>query len=429
MIRSISAALLLALVPTSAFAQEWLSNRSLSEGRGVRLGQSLVLHPGIGIEAGYDSNVFYGSPDDPDGTFSAGRLRVTPHFDLATRSPQRLQNGDGTAAAPNTTFRLGAAATYQEYLASEEVVTDQRSVGVDISARGEFLRRQTVSFSLSDVFGRTTEPGNEPVLANFNRIRNRADLALKIAPGGRTLEFGVGYGFLINFFEDESIRPVGNYYTHDLYATTRWKFFPKTALMFDAHFSPTTFYGAGTTHPSSFPIRVRGGINGLLTTRLTLLAMVGYGAAFYDRFDDFDSVIGQLELGYIIGPTANVKLGYSRDFYDSFLSNYYVEDRFYLEYSQMIGGRVLLGVRGGVGLFSYATWFDTGVGTPSDPTRNDLRATASLFGEYRATDWLGINLSIDYQGNFTDWTYSAGAGVDHGDYSKLQAYGGVRVFY
>jgi len=426
--RSLWFVTLFVLMPVTASAQEWLSDRRYSEGRGVRLGETLVLHPGIGVEAGYDSNVFYSSSEDAGGPFSAGRLRVTPHFDLATRPPQRLQNGDGTESQPNTTFRLGLAATYQEYLSSEEVVTSQRNVGVEASLRGEFLRRQAVSFSLSDVFVRTTEPTNEAVLATFNRITNRADVAMTVAPGGRTLEFGLGYGFFINIFEDESLSAVGDYYSHDLYATTRWKFFPKTALIFDLHVTPTTFYAAGTTHPSSIPIRVRGGLNGLLATRLSLLAVVGYGAAFYERDDDFDSVIGQLELSYLIGPTSRFKIGYARDFYDSFLSNYYLQDRGYLEYNQMIGGRVVLGLRGGVALLSYATMFDTGPGTPSDPSRKDVRADASLFGEYRATDWLGVNLSIEYVGNFTDWTYDV-VSVDHADFSKLQVYGGVRVFY
>lgn len=418
----------LVLLPGLAGAQEWVSDRRFNEGRGVGLGSSLVLHPGIGIEAGYDSNVFYSSPDEGE-VFSAGRLRVTPHLDLSTRPPQRLENGTGTPSMPNNTFRLGLAGTYQEYLSSEEAVSGQRNFGVDANLRAELNKRHAFGFVIADAFARTTEPTNEAVLATFNRIYNRADASLKYAPGGRTLEFGLGYGFFINFYEDTRWRAAGNFLGHDIYATTRWKFFPKTALLFDAHVSPTSYYDADAVHSSSFPIRVRAGVNGLLTTRVSVMAMVGYGAGFYTSGDDFDSVIGQVEVSYLIGPVARVQLGYSRDFVDSIFSNYYLQDRVYLEYKQMISGRVLLGVRGGLARLGYATLIDEGAGTASDADRVDVRVEAALFGEYRANDWLGVNLSLDYMGNFTDWSYTSGTSVDHADFSKFQAFAGVRVFY
>lgn len=427
MTRIVAIAALILTLPSVASAQEWLSDRRNSEGAGVRLGSSLVLHPGIGVEGGYDSNVFYNSPDDPGGTTGAGRLRVTPHLDLSTRPPQRMENGSGQPSVANTTFRLGLAATYQEYLSSEEVVSSQRNVEIDANLRGEFNRRQAVSFSLADTFARTTEPTNEAAFATFNRMYNRADAAVKIAPGGRTLEFGLGYGFFINFFEDEEWRAPGNFLGHDIYATTRWKFFPKTALVFDAHVTPTSYYDSDATHASSVPVRVRGGINGLLTQRLTLLAMVGYGAGFYTAGDDFDSIIGTLELGYLIGPVSRLKLGYERDFSDSIFANFYVQDRGYVEFNQMIAGKFLLVIRGGVARLGYSTVTDPGA---SDTDRVDIRATAGLFGEYRAKDWLGINLSAEYMGNFSDWSFTDADGdVDRAEFSKFLVFAGVRVFY
>ena len=427
MTRILAIAALLTTIPSVASAQEWLSDRRYSEGAGVSLGSNLVLHPGIGLEGGYDSNVFYQSADDPGGPTGAGRLRVSPHLDLSTRPPQRLENGGGEPSVPNNSFRLGLAATYQEYLSSDDVVTNQRNVEVDGALRGEFNRRQAVSFTLGDDFARTTEPTNEAAFATFNRIYNRADAALKIAPGGRTLEFGVGYGFFINFFEDVEWRAPGNFLGHDLYATTRWKFFPKTAVVFDLHVTPTNYYDAASTHPSSIPIRARAGLNGLLTQRVALLAMVGYGAGFYTVGDDFDSIIGQLELGYLIGPLSRLKLGYLRDFQDSIFANYYIQDRGYLEFNQMISGRFLLGIRGGVARLGYSAVTTAGA---SDSNRVDVRADAGLFGEYRAKDWLGINVSLEYQGNFSDWSFTDPDGeVDQADFSKLQVFAGVRVFY
>lgn len=54
-------------------AQEWLRDRENSEGPGVRLGDRLVLHPGLGIEGGYDTNFFHQDANEP----GAGRLWVS----------------------------------------------------------------------------------------------------------------------------------------------------------------------------------------------------------------------------------------------------------------------------------------------------------------------------------------------------------------
>lgn len=67
--RSLCAALFFGAVlgaSGSASAQVWLSDRSLSEGRGIRTG-NFELHPGIGAEFGYDSNAFYQSAADAAG--------------------------------------------------------------------------------------------------------------------------------------------------------------------------------------------------------------------------------------------------------------------------------------------------------------------------------------------------------------------------
>lgn len=420
------------LAPAITSAQEWLSDRRYSEGRGVSLGSNLVLHPGIGIEGGYDSNVFYSSPDEEGGVQSSGRLRISPHLDLATRPPQRLTATSGEQATPQTSFRLGLAGTYQEYLSDQEVITEQRNFGIDANLSADFMRRSTVSFRLADGFTRATEPANEAILGTYNRDYNRADASFAIAPGGRTLEFRLGYGFLINFYEDERFQQAGNFVGHDIYTTTRWKFLPKTAVVFDAHVTPTTYVAEDAIHPSSFPVRVRTGMNGLLTPRLSVMLMAGYGAGFYSAGDDFDSVIGQGELGYFIGPLARMKLGYQRDFVDSIFSNYYLQDRGYLEYNQLIAGKVLLGLTGAVSRLAYATLLIPAPGGPGDPShtdRVDILADATLFGEYRVQDWLGINVSLQYRADFTNFQYTTGPAVDSADYSKLTVFGGVRAFY
>jgi len=49
-------------------------------------------------------------------------------------------------------------------------------------------------------------------------------------------------------------------------------------------------------------------------------------------------------------------------------------------------------------------------------------------------DWLGVNATFQYTGNFTDFSYDIAAGpmttiVDPASFNKVEVWGGVRVFY
>src|SRR5262245_33150481 len=71
-----------------------------AEGPGIKLGESLVLHPGFGLLAGYDSNVLYSASNEPvTGAFYIG---LRPVVDLSTLS---LQRGGGSDAR-TLDFRL-----------------------------------------------------------------------------------------------------------------------------------------------------------------------------------------------------------------------------------------------------------------------------------------------------------------------------------
>ncbi len=98
---------LLILSSTSVEAQGWMSDRSRREGPGFRIG-NLELHPGLGIEGGYDTNVFY-EDQDPQSSFL---LRLTAHVDVATLGPQRRAEGETREgeprARPTFLWELGA---------------------------------------------------------------------------------------------------------------------------------------------------------------------------------------------------------------------------------------------------------------------------------------------------------------------------------
>ena len=59
---------------------------ALSPANGLQVADGLILHTGVGVEGGYDSNVFY----NDDAKVGASLLRVTPFVALTNTA----RNGD-----------------------------------------------------------------------------------------------------------------------------------------------------------------------------------------------------------------------------------------------------------------------------------------------------------------------------------------------
>lgn len=431
-----------------ASAQVWLQDRQLTQGRGIRVG-NFELHPGVGAEVGYDSNVFYAA----NNPASALRLRLTPSLTVSTLGPQRSTNSDAPATAlPTVNFRGGVALVYHEFISlqSPDRTSNLRNLGVESNLRFEFFPGRTWQFVLADDFTRTIQPGaptgtgTDGLLLpsqTFNRNFNTATAEFAYAPPRGTLEFRLGYNFIFNFF-DSTAYNFYDYLGHSVYARMRWRFLPKTALLWEGSVSPTSYIrpeASPTGLFSSYPVRTRVGINGLLTEKLSLLALVGYHASFFVAGDNIDTVIGQAELRWLINPRANFRLGFIRDVQNSFFSNFFVRNRGYLNYSHSFNGRVLLSLEGGVGLYQYGYVADpsgartvAGVGYDSDGRFTTVRIDATAFGEYRINDVFGFNATVRALSNISDVRLGNSPGTDGNPgqaiaWNRLEAFVGVRA--
>jgi hypothetical protein len=435
-------------IAAPASAQVWLEDRQLTQGRGIRAG-NFELHPGVGAEVGYDSNVFY-SANSPN---AALRLRVTPSLTVSTLGPQRAANSDAPATAlPTVNFRGGVALIYHEFIAlqSPDRVSNLRNLGVQGNLRFEFFPQRTWQFVIADDFTRTIQPGAQTGTGadgallpsqTFNRNYNIATAELAYAPPRGTLEFRLGYNFSFNLF-DSSNYNFYDYLGHSVYARLRWRFLPKTAILWEGSVNPTSYVrpeNSPTGLFSSFPVITRAGINGLLTEKISLLALVGYEATFFEGGDNADTVIGQAELRWLINPRANFRVGFLRDVQNSFFSNYYIRNRGYLSYSHSFNGRFLLSLEGGVGLYQYGYLADRngaatvpGVGFDSSNRFTAVRLDATAFGEYRFNDVLGINATVRGLSNISDVRLGNTTGSDGGRgqpiaWTRLEAFLGVRA--
>ncbi|MFZ1862771.1 MAG: hypothetical protein WAU39_01000 [Polyangiales bacterium] len=84
------------LWPATGDAQQaFFEDRAGREGPGFKTGR-LVLHPGMSLASGYDSNVFLQNTDENDSFI----LRLTGYLDVATEGAVRQAEGDTNQAEP-----------------------------------------------------------------------------------------------------------------------------------------------------------------------------------------------------------------------------------------------------------------------------------------------------------------------------------------
>lgn len=457
---------LLAL-PTAALAQDqiWLRDRRYTEGVGYRAGD-FELHPGAAAEFGFDSNYLHRPAGDASTpTIPSLRLRLTPSFSVSTLGAQRRQEGAGPGAAnPSVEFRGGASLTYNEFFPlaaapNSEIMRAQRNLGASVDLSLSILPGRTWSGALALSYLRSLTPTDQGVVFTrdgkavqlaFNRNLPRGNAELVWTPGSGLFEWRVGYSFSGSLFEATEFSKLTNV-NNAITTRGRWRFLPRTALVYDASFgfvsytNPESVTDGGKV--SSHPLRARLGVNGLITPSFALLAMAGWGSSFYTPTtgaaaeftnQNFDSVIGQLELKWFITPNpssdattasgtlSSVAVGFMRDFYDSFIGNYYERDRGYLSFSYFYGGKFLLVIDGGGAPIIYPRLKLNGVNTVVGPF-TDIRLDASLLAEYRFKDQFGVNLSVRYNENINKQHLEvAGGNIDDLSFRQIETYLGFR---
>lgn len=437
--------------PQVAHAQGWLADRSRAEGPGFRVGD-LELHPGLGAEIGWDSNLYYTQDNPPAGidAVDTGLLRITPHLLVSTLGAERRSEGDSAAGDPPTvTFRGGLSLSYYEFFAAPQ----RRNLSIDTSLRLTVLPDRPFSFTVFAQMTRSVRPFTENIgNAGAARIGTQAGLELLFQTDGGIVQFRTGYTFGLDFFED-SVFQYGNSFAHTITLSESFRFLPQTAIVQDNSLTIGDYFSsdaallvAPTFLSDSIRVRSRIGLNGAITNQFSLSGMVGYAAGWYllpagtspavrsSYAQDYESVTAQVEGRFQIEENLRLAIGYDRDFNSSFLGNYYSRDRGYANFQALVGGSFLLGIEADVGYLDYGNVISpSGMMIGGSLSRADIRVTASLFAEYRFTEWLAVNGLARYMGNFTDFQYDVDTGMgfilDPASYNKVELMLGVRVFY
>jgi hypothetical protein len=422
-------------VSLPAAAQQFLSDRGVAQGPGYQAGD-FEIHPGIAGEVGYDSNYLLRSDKNdpryvnaspanpPEGT---GELRLTPSIYFRSFATGERADSEARGAPPAVTIAGDVSGSYREFFNSD--LSRERNMSANADLILGFLPGRQVSGTLLGSWRRTIQPtvfGDPDLSYNNDAFTGQADLALQPALG--TLDWHFGYQFTGILFEDSIAKPYDNM-QHMVYTRGRWRFRPRTALLYEGSIASRSY-----SHPdnaafalhTSTPVRVLFGMEGLITPRMSLMAMAGYTGLFASRgsgndpsVQQFDSITANAEVRFFPTQTlneapgqasllvSNIALGFTRQMQASYLNDFVTADRGYLRAMYFFANRVLVTLEGGVGAIGHPDlYFGTGVTGTAQPALmhsayTDVKADAIFFAEYRVIPSIGINTTLQYDEVFS----------------------------
>lgn len=458
--------------------QPWLGDRRFGGGIGIRTGD-LELHPGIAGEVGYDTNFFQSAnkvtPDNelvlipvqfrpvaPDGTvygdtgtFSEPRVgtfrfRVTPSLTLNTLGAQRTESNAQEAVPPKFNLQATLSASYNELIATDsqyaDDVAENRFISGDVSVAVDILPQRPWGLGLNAQYNRSVQPVNDPAAPpGFQRSTFRGGAAVKWRPGGGLLEWSLGYDLTYILFEDDIFSNFSSL-GHTVALRGRWLFLPRTALLYAGEYGFLVYPDGEDIKPPGSPLSSQVGVNGLITNHLGAMVMAGWKTLFFERNEEFDSVIGNAELTWYplprpdLAPEAAgvglsaISIGYRRDARPAYLGNYVQIDSGYAKASYFFGGSLLVSVDAALEHLRRPRSFFSD-GTRQSGAFAENRVTATGFAEYRTSDTFGINTTLRYTGSITDQRIPVDNEVgnprlpyDDFSFNRIEAWIGVRWF-
>ena len=415
--------------PIAALAQE----AQTVEGPGVKVDESTIVHPTVGIEAGVISNVFYETEQTvPVGS---GILRLLGQLHLASRGNDRagvaeaaLADEESTEPTPPTLqFRGGLAARYDEFLSGESIVRSQRNLGVEASMHAVAFPEGTFAFLFDDSLTRDTRPQNFENYGGNNRIINQLGLGLRFQPGGRTISAAVRYDNSIDFFEASEHR-FADRMNQTVGLRCEWQWLPITRFLLDASYGYFGPLGSNTLDGmpyklASNPMRGELGIVTAITEMTTIRAHAGWTSSSYPDGTGFNAPVFGAEFGYRYNEFGRFTVLYAYDFRDSLNADFYRDHAIDINVAQQIR-EVLFEGSGGLRLRSYH-----GISPViGDPDRDDVIIEAKARGQWMYRDWLAFVVQYVMQSDKTPYR-SMTVDRDNPSFVRHEATAGIRAAF
>jgi len=367
---------------------------------GIQVSDGVLLHAGVGVEAGYDTNVFYASTN-PQGS---SIIRVMPYAELtnATRTG---------AASQILNFDARAGLQYRHYGSTDANVQKYSDAWMPNAGLSLSLGGGQLGFGVADVFVRVEDPpyesqlgvpvgGSVPLIIRNN---NQASAELRWTPGGGRLVSTLRFTNMIDYYTGQYA--YANAMTNTLMLDAAWKWLPKTAIFVNVQQSFVDYLNdLNPNKVSSYPLRATVGLRGLLTEKTSAVLSLGYVNGFYSEGSSTAGFWGSTfaELALTVRPTqlSRFVLGARHDFLNAVISNFAYEETVYASYVQQIAARLALDLSGRYAYLDYQGNFVDA--TQVGRVDNFFQVGATL--DYFMRNWvyLGVGYSLlDNSSNFS----------------------------
>lgn len=399
----------------------------LSPENGLLLSDSALLHAGVTVEGGYDSNVFY---DDTTGNkYASSVLRINPFVDLTNTA----RNGE---IPSGLFFDARASLAYREYLSSNSQITPLRLFTPTLSVSLEHNANGTLELGLTDVFSRVQDAPyvhgtglSGVIIRDNNTVAGR----VRWAPGGGRLQGMLRLSNTVDYFETAALK-AANSMTNELMLDVSWRWLPKTALYFQLRQGYVSYFNTDQTtnamalngmsaKSSSFPLRAVVGIRGLITEKTAVSLAVGYQNAFYSNGESTSGFAGStIAAGeLVVTPILATKIifGARHEFQNSVIGNFYYDDGAYLALSYQTVTRLIGQVWGS---YDHKRYY----GVPASPRVDDLLQASAML-DYYLKSWAFAGVSYSLARNQSD--YALAQTLSGTNYTKHQVFARVGITY
>ncbi len=376
------------------------SKASGESNTGIQIADGVLLHAGLGVEAGYDTNVFYA----PTNLVGSSIFRFMPYAEITNATRTGL-------ASTALVFDARAGLQYRHYgnseVSSQYADSWNPNAGLTLSFGGAQF-----GFGVADVFARVEDapyanPGNiDPATGvpqgapPIQRTNNQASVEGRWSPGGGRLTATLRFINMVNIYDDNGMGSYNyaNAMTNTLMLDVAWKWLPKTAIFLNIQQSFVDYLNntaaVNASLANSYPLFVTGGLRGLLTEKTSAIFTVGYVNAFYSNGTSTSGFLGStyLDLAFTARLTqlSRAVVGFRHDFVNAVISNFAYQETAYASYVQQIAGRLALDLSGRYQYLSYQ-------GQTSDPNQ----VTSS--GGNRVDNFFQLGVTLDYF--LRNWAY------------------------
>lgn len=316
-------------------------------------------------------------------------------------------------------------------------ISKQANAGGKARFSAAFFPKKAFTLTLHDEFDRSlwTRPA---IGSNANRNHNTAGIDVGFHPGGRALDFTLGYAYdLVRYDDIDKI----NTDDHIFRFLGSWRFYPMTYAFLESMVSLSSYTTGQSTAESKasgnfvsgMPVKVYAGLSGYITERLAVLARVGYGNSLLDAGENFSSFIGQLQLSWRFSDKSIAHIGVARDFELAPLGGYSQYFRAYAQFTQRIGELVDINIDFAYDLRNYGRWDPVAasgsVAFVSDTNRGENWIRAGVLVDFDISRLFGATLGYRYDRVLTDFQIQSGGVVNFVGYEDHRLFATLNLRY